>query len=95
MKIDPINARAHVLNSVVPVPEFLPESRVVFCSEFRGVLHTEFRKIPRNSAKVKSNSEKIPTPADLQNSTSLDTLILAGIQFFSREHVCIFVLLVA
>jgi hypothetical protein len=35
----------HILNSVVPVPAFIPEFRVVFCLGFRGILHTEFREI--------------------------------------------------
>jgi hypothetical protein len=35
----------HILNSVLHVPAFIPEFRVVFCLGFRGILHTEFREI--------------------------------------------------
>jgi hypothetical protein len=35
----------HILHSVVPVPAFIPEFRVVFCLGYRGILHTKFREI--------------------------------------------------
>jgi hypothetical protein len=53
---------------------------VLWSPEFSGILHTEVRRILRNSVEVKTNSEKNPTFAKFEKSTSVET----SLQFRQR-----------
>ncbi len=89
----PCHAHSHahvlILYRVIPVPVFLPEFHVGICFDseiFRSILPTEFREIAQNFAKVKTNSEKVPTTAEFPKTTSVDTLAY-GLQYF---YLCVF-----
>jgi hypothetical protein len=54
---------------------FLPDFRLVLVSEFRGIPRNFVLGFSWNSADVNTTSDKIPTSAEFQKSTSVDTLL--------------------
>src|SRR5450830_275673 len=51
------------------------EFRIKKSTEFRGIPRKLTIKIPRNSAELKSLPSKIPSSAEFQKVTSVDTLL--------------------